>query len=50
MALLIAAGLDKIGVSGFYNFKQELSIPVHFVWQHILATPLENQLLQARQA
>jgi hypothetical protein len=42
MALLIAAGLDKTGVSSFYNFKQELSVPVHFMWQHILVTPLEN--------
>jgi hypothetical protein len=37
-------------VSGFCNFEQGLPVSIPFVWQHILATLLGNQLLQARQS
>jgi hypothetical protein len=39
---LTAIGPDKIEQSGFRNFEQELLVPVHLMWQHILVTPLEN--------
>jgi hypothetical protein len=34
---------DKTGQSNFYSFEQGLPVPVRFVCQHILATPLGNQ-------
>jgi hypothetical protein len=49
-SLLTAIGPEKTGLLDFYSFKQGLSVPVHFMWQHILMTPLGNRLLQARQA
>jgi hypothetical protein len=40
----------KIGGSDFPYFEQGLPVSIRFVWQHIFVTPLENQLLQSRQA
>jgi hypothetical protein len=55
MTPLTVTGLDKlecpifeIGWFGFYSFEQRLSVPIHFMWQHILTTPLGNRLLQTR--
>jgi hypothetical protein len=36
---LTTVGPDKTGQSSFRSFKLKLWVPVHFVWQHILATP-----------
>jgi hypothetical protein len=39
-----------MGLCSFYSFEKGLTASVHFMWRHILATPLGNQLLQAHQA
>jgi hypothetical protein len=46
MALLTATGLDKTGVSDFYNFKQGLSVPVYFMWQQIGMGPCQDRQRQ----
>jgi hypothetical protein len=41
---LTVIGPNKTGQSGLYSFGQGLTVPIHFVWQHILVTPLGNIL------
>jgi hypothetical protein len=46
---LTAVDPDKTEQSGFCSFELELSVPVWFMWQYILVTPLENRLLHTRE-
>jgi hypothetical protein len=39
----------QIRQSNFCSFEHGLSVPVHFMCEHILVTLLGNRLLQARQ-
>jgi hypothetical protein len=42
MVPLTATGANKIGLSDFPCFEQELSALVRFVCEHILVIPLRN--------
>jgi hypothetical protein len=50
MVPLIAARADETRPSDLPYFEKELLTLIHFMCEHILATPLGNQLLHACQA